>query len=105
MFALLHMTTQYVDWVEYSCVDWTDLCYVDWVGDSYRDLIDCCPIGCDGGDYVAWTDGFQIDVPRERMRSPQPTINYSVNIPTWGSFIQCRRQSARRAARIAGWPS
>ena len=44
-------------------------------------------------------------VPRERMRSPQPTINYSVNIPTWSSFIQCRRLSARRAARIAGWPS
>ena len=45
---------------------------------------------------------FIIDVLRERMRSPQPTINYSVNIPTWSSFIQCRRLSARRAARIAG---
>ena len=39
------------------------------------------------------------------MRSPQPTINYSVNIPTWSSFTQRRRQSARRAAKIAGWPS
>ncbi len=48
---------------------------------------------------------LSVDVPRERMRSLQPTINYSVNIPTWSSFIQCRRQSARRAARIAGWPS
>ena len=41
-------------------------------------------------------------VPRERMRSTQPTINYSVNIPTWSSFTQRRRLSARRAARIAG---
>ena len=37
------------------------------------------------------------EVPRERMRSPQSTINYSVNIPTWSSFIQRRRLSARRA--------
>ena len=48
---------------------------------------------------------MKLIVPRERMRSPQPTINYSVNIPTWSSFIQRRRLSARRAARIAGWPS
>ncbi len=49
--------------------------------------------------------GVDIVVPRERMRSPQPTINYSVNIPTWSSVTQRRRLSARRAARIAAWPS
>ena len=31
--------------------------------------------------------------------------NYSVDIPTWSSLTQRRRLSARRAARIAGWPS
>ena len=41
-------------------------------------------------------------VPRERMRSPQPTRNYSVEIPTWSTHTQRRRLSARRAARIAG---
>ena len=47
----------------------------------------------------------QKNVPRERMHSPQPTINYSVNIPAWSSFIQRRRPSARQAARIVGWRS
>ena len=41
-------------------------------------------------------------LPRERMRSPQPTRNYSVEIPTWSTHTQRRRLSARRAARIAG---
>ena len=27
-------------------------------------------------------------VPRERMRSPQPTRNYPVDIPTWSSLTQ-----------------
>ena len=45
------------------------------------------------------------EVPRERMRSPQPIRNYSVEIPTWSTHTQRRRLSARPATRIAGWPS
>ena len=46
----------------------------------------------------------EIEVPRERMRSLQSTINYSVEIPTWSTHTQCCRLSAGRAARVPGWP-
>ena len=45
---------------------------------------------------------IRLIVPRERMRSPQPSRNYSVEIPTWSTHTQRRRLSARRAAKIAG---
>ena len=52
--------------------------------------------------HVERTDCVLIGEDADGAHAPQPTINYSVEIPTWSTHTQRRRLSARRAARMAG---